>query len=65
MATKIICDRCGKEIKDTPRYIVGCSNVKPSEKGEAPPSNWLWTAELCMGCALHIETAINSYKKGE
>lgn len=65
MATKIICDRCGKEIKDSPCYVVGRSKEKPNEKGEASPSSWLWVAELCMGCALRIETMVNDYKKGE
>lgn len=54
--TKIICDKCGKEItNEEKRYIFATAKAKPSEDGALPPSDWKMVKEICLNCCFELE----------
>ena len=57
--TILVCDKCGKEIKENVRYVVAYGDKRPNEKGELPPKNWIMVKEVCQKCALEIEQLFN------
>lgn len=52
---KTYCDKCGKEIGQDARHVVGCSSEEPNEKGECKPKDWIFVKEICKECYKEIE----------
>jgi len=59
----IMCDKCKTVIEDPSQVrIVTCSRPMkkaPDSTSKPPSQDVVWDKELCIDCALAIETAIN------